>query len=287
MRLEINICIGTNEVNKETATCIGLSAAKLLKHDKEATMIVLPSDHYIENEKEFKETLLQAVEVADKKRGLVTIGVQPTRPETGYGYIEMGDRVNGEIPTFKVERFLEKPNSEVAKDLLLKGNFLWNSGMFIWRADVLLREMEKYLPKMYKRLMTIYQAIDTEEEREVIKEQYNEIDGISVDFGIMQKTRKAFVIKCEFIWDDIGTFAALSRFLSNLRGNDVLGNAFMEESQNCSVFGKDRLIIGFGIKDLIIVDAGDVILVMDKNKDQEIKHLVSELKAYEETEKYI
>lgn len=127
--------------NKETATCIGLSAAKLLKQDKEATMIVLPSDHYIENEKEFKETILQAVEIANKKRGLITIGVQPTRPETGYGYIEMGERVNGEIPTFKVERFLEKPNVEVAMDLLLKGNFLWNSGMFVWRADVLFTKL--------------------------------------------------------------------------------------------------------------------------------------------------
>lgn len=273
--------------NKETATCIGLSAAKLLKLDKEATMIVLPSDHYIENEKEFKETVLQGVEIANKKRGLVTIGVQPSRPETGYGYIEMGDRVNADMPTFRVERFLEKPNAEVAKDLLIKGNFLWNSGMFVWRADVYLREMEKYLPKMYKRLMTIYQSLETDEESDVIKEQYNEIDGISVDFGIMQKTRKAFVIKCEFVWDDIGTFAALSRFLGNLRGNNVLGNTFMEESENCSVFGKDRLIIGFGIKDLIIVDAGDVILVMDKNKDQEIKHLVNELKESKETEKYI
>ena len=149
---------------------------------------------------------------------------------------------------------------------------------FVKRADVFLREMEKYLPKMYKRLMTVYQAVDTDEECEVIKEQYNEIDGISVDFGIMQKTRKAFVIKCEFVWDDIGTFAALSRFLSNLRGNNVLGNTFMEESENCSVFGKDRLII---------VDAGDVILVMDKNKDQEIKYLVNELKEGSETEKYI
>ncbi|MBK5243264.1 MAG: mannose-1-phosphate guanylyltransferase [Clostridium sp.] len=277
----------TYKVNKETATCIGLSAAKLLKQDKEATMIVLPSDHYIEDEKEFKETILQAVEVANKKRGLITIGVQPTRPETGYGYVEMGDRVNGDIPTFKVERFLEKPNVEVAKDLLIKGNFLWNSGMFVWRADVFLREMEKYLPKMHKRLMTIYQVIDTEEESKVIKEQYDEIDGISVDFGVMQKTRKAFVIKCEFAWDDIGTFASLTRFLSNFRGNNVLGNTFMEESENCSVFGKDRLIIGFGVKDLIIVDAGDVILVMDKNKDQEIKHLVNELKANEQTEKYI
>lgn len=285
---EIEKCnIFVEPSNKETATCIGLSAAKLLKQDKEAIMIVLPSDHYIENEKEFKETLLQAVEIANKKRGLVTIGVQPTRPETGYGYIEMGDRINGDIPTFKVERFLEKPNAEVAKDLLSKGNFLWNSGMFVWRADVFLREMEKYLAKMYKRLMTIYQAVGTEEESEIIKEQYNQIDGISVDFGIMQKTRKAFVIKCEFVWDDIGNFAALSRFLSNFRGNNVLGNTFMEESQNCSVFGKDRLIIGFGIKDLIIVDAGDVILVMDKNKDQEIKHLVNELKECGETEKYI
>ena len=277
----------TNKVNKGTATCIGLSAVKLLKQDKEATMIVLPSDHYIENEREFKETVLQGVEIANKKRGLVTIGVQPTRPETGYGYIEMGDRVSGDIPTFRVERFLEKPNAEVAKDLLSKGNFIWNSGMFVWRADVYLREMEKYLPKMYKRLMTIYQALETDEESAVIKEQYNEIDGISVDFGIMQKTRKAFVIKCEFEWDDIGTFASLSRFLNNLRGNNVLGNTFMEDSQNCSVFGKDRLIIGFGIKDLIIVDAGDVILVMDKNKDQEIKHLVNELKDHDETGRYI
>jgi len=138
----------THKVNKETATCIGLSAAKLLKQDKEATMIVLPSDHYIENEKEFKETVLQAVEIANKKRGLVTIGVQPTRPETGYGYIEMGDRTNGDIPTFKVERFLEKPNTEVAKDLLLKGNFLWNSGMFVWRADALLTKRH-YVKKKF------------------------------------------------------------------------------------------------------------------------------------------
>jgi len=110
-------------------------------------MIVLPSDHYIENEKEFKETVLQGVEIANKKRGLVTIGVLPTRPETGYGYIEMGDRVNGDMPTFKVERFLEKPNTEVAKDLLLKGNFLWNSGMFVWRADALCTIWHKFFKK--------------------------------------------------------------------------------------------------------------------------------------------
>jgi len=121
--------------NKETATCIGLSAVKLLKKDKDATMIVLPSDHHIDGEQSFKETIDHAVQVAGRKRGLVTIGITPTRPETGYGYIEMGGRSIGDIPTYKVERFLEKPNYEVAKDLLLKGNYLWNSGMFIWRAD--------------------------------------------------------------------------------------------------------------------------------------------------------
>ncbi|MDK0594888.1 mannose-1-phosphate guanylyltransferase [Clostridium perfringens] len=133
--------IFTEPANKETATCIGLSAAKLLKKDKDAVMIVLPSDHYIEGDKSYLQTLEQAVEIADKKRAIVTIGIEPTRPETGYGYIEMGDRVNGHIPTFKIARFTEKPNLEVAKDFLLKGTYLWNSGMFIFRADALITKM--------------------------------------------------------------------------------------------------------------------------------------------------
>lgn len=274
--------------NKETATCIGLSAVKLMKKDSEAVMIVLPSDHYIENEKVYIDTLNAAVEVAERKRGLVTIGINPTRPEMGYGYIEMGEPLNAVMPTFKVSRFTEKPNFEVAKDFILKGTYLWNSGMFLWRADVFLREMEKYLPKMYKSMMTIYQSIDTQIEKEVIKEEYELIDGISVDFGIMQKTRKAYVLKSEFKWDDIGTFDALTRFLGKYRGNSVSGNTFIEESECCSVFGEgERLIIGFGIKDLIIVDTGDVLLIMDKNKDQELKHLVNMLKDEGNMTKYL
>lgn len=250
-------------------------------------MLVLPSDHYIENEKRFIDTLTQAIDVAEKKRGLVTIGVNPTRPETGYGYIEMGEPINAAISTYKVNRFTEKPNLEVAKDFLLKGTYLWNSGMFVWRADVLLREMEKYLPKTYKSMMTIYQSIDIGNEEETIREQYALIDGISVDFGIMQKTRKAFVVKCEFEWDDIGTFEALSRFLGNYHGNNVGGKAFLEESENCSIFGGDRLVIGFGIKDLVVVDTGDVLLLMEKNKDQELKHLVTMLKDEQEFHDYM
>jgi mannose-1-phosphate guanylyltransferase len=255
--------------------------------DKDATIVVLPSDHYIEGDKLFIDTLSQAVEIAEHRRGLITIGVNPTRPETGYGYIEMGERINGDIATFKVERFTEKPNIEVAKDFILKGTYLWNSGMFVWRADVFLREMEKYLPKMYRNLMAIYQHIGEETEQEVIKEQYELIDGISVDFGIMQKTRKGYVIKCEFTWDDIGNFASLGRFLESYRGNNVSGIAFMEQSENCYVFGNKKLLIGFGVKDLIIVDAGDVILFMDKNKEQEVKHLVNEIKKIDGLDKYL
>jgi mannose-1-phosphate guanylyltransferase len=155
------------------------------------------------------------------------------------------------------------------------------------RADVYLRECEKYLPKMYKSLMTIYKDLDTENENEVIEEQYNLIDGISVDFGIMQKTKKAFVVKSEFMWDDIGSFAALGRFLDNVSGNNVIGNAYLEQSQGCCVFGNKKLILGFGLSNLVIVDTDDVILVMDKNKDQEIKMLLEKMKLNKEYSKYI
>ena len=247
-----------------TATCIGLSAVKLLKKDGDAVMVVLPSDHYIENEKNYVETLNQAVELANRRRGIVTLGIEPTRPETGYGYIEMGERISGNIATYKVARFTEKPNVEVAKDFLVKETYLWNSGMFVFRADVILREIEKYLPKMHKALMEIYKHVGEEDEEEVIKEQYELIDGISIDFGVMQKTRKAYVIRCDFPWDDIGSFSALSRFLVSYRNNNVSKNVYLEECENCSIFGEKNLIIGLGVKDLVVVDAGDVILVMDR-----------------------
>lgn len=273
--------------NKETATCIGLSAIKLLKKDVNAVMVVLPSDHYIEGEKSYIGILKQAVELANKRRGIVTLGIEPSRPETGYGYIEMGERIGGNTPTYRVTRFTEKPNVEIAKDFLLKGTYLWNSGMFVFRADVILREMQKYLPKMHKSLMEIYEHIGEKDENKVIKEQYKLIDGISIDFGIMQKTRRSYVIKGEFIWDDIGSFKALARFLKKDKNNNISNKVYLEECENCSVFGRENLIIGLGIKDLVIVDAGDVILIMDSGRDQEIKHLLNDISKDDEYNKYL
>lgn len=273
--------------NKETATCIGLSAIKLLKQDANAVMVVLPSDHYIQGEKDYVDTLSQAIELANKRRCIVTLGIEPNRPETGYGYIEMGERTTGNIPTYKVARFTEKPNLEVAKDFLIKGTYLWNSGMFIFRADVILREIEKYLPKLYKPLMEIYKSLGEENEEEVIKNQYELIDGISIDFGVMQKTRKAYVLKCDFEWDDMGSFGALSRLLKTQKNNSISNNVYVDDCENCSIFGDKNLIIGFGIKDLVVVDAGDVILVMDKNKDQEIKHLLNKLSENDKFNRFL
>lgn len=273
--------------NKETATCIGLSAVKLLKQDANAVMVVLPSDHYIQGEKNYIDTLSQAIEMANRRRCIVTLGIEPTRPETGYGYIEMGERITGNIPTYRIARFTEKPNLEVAKDFTLKGTYLWNSGMFVFRADVILREIEKYLPKLHKSLMEIYKSLGDKNEEKIIEEQYELIDGISIDFGVMQRTRKAYVIKCDYHWDDMGSFGALSRLLSTDKNNNISKNVYIDECENCSIFGDKNLIIGFGIKDLVVVDAGDVILVMDKNKDQEIKHLLNKLNEQKQYNKFL
>ena len=135
--------------------------------------------------------------------------------------------------------------------------------------------------------MEIYKHVGEEDEEEVIKEQYELIDGISIDFGVMQKTRKAYVIRCDFPWDDIGSFSALSRFLMSYRNNNVSKNVYLEECENCSIFGEKNLIIGLGVKDLVVVDAGDVILVMDRARDQEIKHLLNNLSKNEEYHRFL
>ena len=158
---------------------------------------------------------------------------------------------------------------------------------FVFRADVILREIERYLPQMYKSLMEIYKHLGDEDEDKIIQEQYNLIDGISIDFGVMQKTRKAYVIKSDFIWDDIGSFNALSRFLEKYENNSISKNVYLQDCENCSIFGEKNLIIGLGIKNIVVVDAGDVILIMDKDKDQDIKGLLNNIGKDQEYNKYL
>ncbi len=275
--------------NKETAVCIALACIKLLKKDKDANILIFPSDHYIENSEEFYEVMKNAISISNKRRGLVTIGITPKEPKTGYGYIKLGKRLNNfsTVDIYKVDHFIEKPNLEIARDFISKGNYLWNSGIFCFRADIYLRELEKYLPNIYTSMMEIYKVIGEDNQDIVINQIYSNIDGISIDFGIMQKTRRAYVIEGVFTWDDIGSFTSLKKILKYKDKNFIKGKVLCQDSENCIVFGDDKLTITFGVKDLIIVNTDDVVLILDKNKEQEVKYISDVLKMSNEFNNYI
>lgn len=275
---------------KETAACIGYSAVKLLKQDKDAVMIVLPSDHYIQDEAAFIGTIKKGLEIVQNKNCLVTMGIKPTRAETAYGYIETGKKLEGEteVPIYKVKRFTEKPNKEKAQEFIDKGTYLWNSGMFIWKASVLLEQYREFLPDMYECLMNISEAAGSEREAEVVLREYMEIDGISIDYGIMEKSNDVYVMETNFKWDDIGCWTALDRYLPrDEEGNSTKGKVKALDSQNCILYGDKRLIAAVGVKDLIVVETDDVILVCQRDRDQDLKALLKSLGSIDEYEKYI
>lgn len=275
---------------KETAACIGYSAVKLLKNDPEAVMIVLPSDHYIMDEDELINTLEQGLDIAASYNCLVTMGIKPARPETAYGYIETGKQFDGEwnIPTYKVKRFTEKPNKEKAQEFIEKGTYLWNSGMFIWKASILMKQYKKFLPDMYESLQNISRAIGMENEEKIVEQEYLKIDGISIDYGILEKAWEVYVLESNFKWDDIGSWTALERYMEiDECGNSTKGKISALDTYNCILYGDKRLIAAVGIEDLIVVETDDVVLVCKKDRDQDIKTLLKNLANNEDLKKYI
>jgi mannose-1-phosphate guanylyltransferase len=277
-------------LQKETATCIGHSAVKFMKRDPEAVMIVLPSDHYIEDEKQFINTLQQGLLIAENNKALITIGVKPTRPETAYGYIQTGKSLEGDwlIDTYKAKRFTEKPNKEKAREFIEKGTYLWNSGIFIWKASVLLKQYKKYLPEIYEILKKIKDVIDTDGEEIALEEEYEKIEGISIDYGIMEKSKDVYVMECNFRWDDIGNWAAMQGYMDRDESDNYTKGDFCHvDSRDCIVYGGKRLIAAVGINDLIIVDTDDVLLVCGRERDQDIKELINKLKKDKNLEKYV
>ncbi len=285
--LEENLII--EPMIKETAPCIGYSAVKLLKADPQAVMIVLPSDHYIRDEEKFIETLRQGLDIAASENCLVTMGIKPGRPETAYGYIETGKRMDGlEIPTYRIKRFTEKPNREKAQEFIDKGTYLWNSGMFIWKASVLLKLYEAFLPEMYQCLNRISDHIGCPEEVKVVEEEYGKIDGISIDYGILEKALDVLVIESSFFWDDIGNWNALERYMpKDEYGNSLRGECKVFDTHSCILYGNNKLIAAVGVEDLIIVETNDVVLVCRKDRDQDIKLLIKELQKDEGNTKYL
>lgn len=265
-------------VGRNTAPCIGLGAAHIAKKYDDAIMMVLPSDHLIKYNKMFLNTIKNGCEIAEKGENLVTIGITPDYPETGYGYIKFNpDQTEGHA--YKVERFVEKPSLAVAKEYLETEEYLWNSGMFLWKVSTILSNIRKFLPDMHTGLMTIQGAIGTEEQEPVLEKVFAGLESVSIDYGIMEKAEHIYILPGTFGWDDVGSWLAVGRIRkSNENGNVVDGNIITINSNNNIIQGGKKLIATIGIEDLIIVDTQDATLICEKNSAADIKKVLENLK---------
>ena len=265
-------------VGRNTAPCIGLGAIHISKKYDDAIMMVLPSDHLIKYNSMFLNTLKDAAETAKESTNLVTIGITPDYPETGYGYIKFNPLIcNGRA--FAVDRFVEKPSLEVAKEYVANEEYLWNSGIFVWKISSILHKIETCLPETYQGLKLISEAIGTSEENAVLEKEFNNFSSISIDYGILEKSKDIFTVPGTFGWDDVGSWLAVERIKkSNEFGNVVNGNVITIESKNCIIEAGHKLIATVGITDLIIVDTEDALLICDKESAGEIKKVLENLK---------
>ncbi len=266
-------------VARNTAPGIGLGAVHMRKAYKDAMMLVLPSDHQIGKPEEYIKCLSAAMETAEISEGLVTMGITPSFPETGYGYIraDVGEKC---ADAFKVERFVEKPDLETAKKYLEEGGYLWNSGQFIWKVSAILSAMEKAVPSVYSGLEKIESAIGTPDYENILLQEFEKMESVSVDNGVMEKEKKIFVLPGDFGWDDVGSWLALERLNKpDADGNIVQGNAELSGVSSSIIRADKKLIAVVGLEDVVVVDTEDATLICSKEKTGDIKKLLAALKA--------
>jgi mannose-1-phosphate guanylyltransferase len=267
---------------KNTAPAIGLAAVYALERFGDEPMGVFPADHFIGGIHKFRMCLNLAKAKA-KDGHIVTLGVEPDRPETGYGYIHYEPPVAGQHQTSArpVHEFVEKPTREVAEQYLESGEYVWNSGMFVFKPSTLLSEMERQLPEMYQAMVVIREAIGTDTEQEVIKEQFSKLESVSIDYGIMEGAEDVVVIPAAFDWSDVGHWAAVDQVRdTDSKGNVVDADALLIDVKDSVIYseGTDRLIAACGVEGLVIVDTPDALLVIPKERAQDVKAVVKGLK---------
>lgn len=265
-------------VSRNTAPCIGLGAIYIAQKYDDAIMYVLPSDHQIKFTQMFLSTLDDAAQIAEEEKNLVTIGISPTYPEIGYGYIKF-DPEGASKRGYKVERFVEKPNIHLAKEYLETEEYLWNSGMFTWKLSSILENIKEFMPDTYKRLEIIKNAIGSSREEEVLEKEFQLMESQSIDYGIMEKANHIYIVPGTFGWDDVGSWLAVERLQkSNEFGNVIKGDVISINTSNCIVQGEKKLIATVGLDDTIVVDTEDAILICHKDHAGEIKKVIENLK---------
>ncbi len=276
-------------LGRNTAQCIGLAALFVRRMDPDAVMVVLPSDHIMQDEAEFQRVLELAVATAHASKRLVTIGIHPTRPETGYGYIQVMDEEDAKNPYYdrgvlQVKTFAEKPNLETAQRFLESGDFLWNSGMFVWRVDTIIAELERLLPDTWKELQKIDDAIDKDDYDQVVETAYRTIRPISIDYGVMEKAHEVFVIRGNFGWSDVGSWDEVYRLGGkDDEGNAVTGKAFLRNTKNTLVHADGTFVAALGVEGLIIIATEDAVLVCRQGESQEVREVVDFLRRKQMT----
>jgi len=265
---------------KNTAPCVAYVSFKLLQKDPEANLVAAPADHLVTETKDFINTSKKALDFVSHINAFVTLGIKPNYPNTGYGYIQH-DTVEVAPDVFKVKTFTEKPNLELAKTFITSGDFLWNAGIFIWKVKNIITAFEKYLPEMYEVFAAEKDKFNTAEEDAAIEEIYPQCTNISIDFGIMEKADNVYVIPSSFGWSDLGTWnSAWDNMDKDYLGNAAAGkNVMIMDATRCMVHVPDnKLVVLQGLDDFIIVDTKDALLICRKEKEQEIKEFVAEVK---------
>jgi mannose-1-phosphate guanylyltransferase len=274
-------------LGKNTAPCIGLAALEVIRRDPNGVMVVLPADHWVADVKAFQRTLKSAVALAKKHARLVTIGIRPDYPETGYGYIMKSGKLAASRSAFQVKRFIEKPKQAAAKKLIRQGS-LWNSGIFVWKASVVLDLLNRYQPEIGAALSRIAKAAGgrplaspRSALRRTIAREYGRMPSISIDFAVLEKAGtegRVITVEADFGWSDVGSWSAVHRMMDkDIHGNAGNGRWLQIGAKNCLIHSADRLVVLLGIDNAVVVDSPDAILVGDLNRSQEVRDIVAEL----------
>jgi mannose-1-phosphate guanylyltransferase len=260
---------------RDTAPCIGLASIRLrIRDPHDPVAVVLPADHYVPDVESFAESITNAVRCAREGDYLVTVGIRPSRPETGYGYIHAAERAtDANDSSYRVNRFVEKPDEAKAAGYLSEGNYYWNSGIFIWRVESVLRGMERYMPDLRSRLEGIEQALRADD-RQVAAELFKGCERISIDYGLMEKADNVLMVRAAFVWDDVGTWSSLRRTMAlDGRGNYISGRPVCIDVKDCVVYAEDMNLGLVGVSDLVVVASKEGVLVCELHRDQETRQI--------------